>query len=127
VSYQAVVRDASNELIKDGLVGMRISIIHGSATGNVVFSELQSKFTNNNGLLSLEIGAVSPLLGDFGNIDWSAGPYFIKTETDLTGGSNFTVSGTSQLLSVPFALFARSSGSAILDPQGAAGSAGNLA
>ncbi|MFT5216400.1 MAG: hypothetical protein ACI83H_001522, partial [Glaciecola sp.] len=75
------------------------------------------------GLLSLEIGTGSTS-DDFSAIDWSSGPYFIKTETDPNGGSSYTITGTSQLMSVPFALYAKTSGSSTPGPQGVAGTQG---
>ena len=96
MSYQAVVRNADNELISNKPVGMQISILQGSTNGTAVYAETQSPTTNMNGLISLQIGSGTLVSGDFSNIDWSSGPYFIKTETDPDGGSNYTISGTSQ-------------------------------
>src|SRR6056297_790033 len=107
MSYQAVIRDASDNLLTDTQVGMQISILQGSASGTAVFVETQDPTTNANGLLSLEIGAGTVVSGDFTTIDWANGPYFIKTETDPEGGTNYTITGTSQLLSVPYALHAK--------------------
>src|SRR6056297_954173 len=84
MSYQAVIRDASDNLLTDTQVGMQISILQGSASGTAVFVETQDPTTNANGLLSLEIGAGTVVSGDFTTIDWANGPYFIKTETDPT-------------------------------------------
>ena len=110
MSYQAVVRDANNTLVANQTVGMQISILQSTITGTVVYTEIHSVDTNLNGLVSLEIGNGSSS-DNFSEIDWSAGPYFIKTETDPTGGSSYTITGTSQLMSVPFALYATTSGS----------------
>jgi len=107
MSYQAVVRDASNVLVTSQTVGMQISILQGSASGTAVYVETQTPTTNANGLVSIEIGAGTVVSGDFNSIDWANGPYFIKTETDLNGGANYTITGTSQLLSVPYALHAK--------------------
>ncbi|MCF8224117.1 MAG: DUF1566 domain-containing protein [Bacteroidales bacterium] len=106
ISYQAVVRDNTNELVTEHEVGMRISILQGSATGTVVYREIYNPnpSTNSNGLVSIEIGTGVPLDGTFTGIDWSGGPYFIKTETDPTGGTTYSITGTSQILSVPYAL-----------------------
>ena len=106
MSYQAVVRDAGGALVSDAAVGMRISILQSTTTGTAVYVETHSPTSNENCLVSIEIGTGNTS-GDFSTIDWSAGPYFIKTETDPTGGSNYTISGTSQLMSVPFALHAK--------------------
>ena len=109
MSYQGVVRNSSNELVSDQAVGVKISILQGSASGIVVFAEtyIPNPQTNINGLLSIEIGGGSVLTGTFSAIDWASGPYFLKTETDPTGGTNYTISGTSQLLSVPYAMHAK--------------------
>lgn len=109
MSYQAVVRDADDNLITSTTVGMQISILQGSETGTEVYVETQTPTTNANGLLSVEIGSGTIISGDFTTIDWSAGPYFIKTETDLTGGASYTITGTSMLLSVPYALYSNES------------------
>lgn len=107
MSYQAVVRDAGGLLVTNIEVGMQISILQGSATGTPVYVETQAPVTNDNGLVSIEIGEGLPVTGTFPGIDWSSGPLFIKTETDPSGGTNYSISGTSQILSVPFALFAK--------------------
>ncbi|MBZ0242810.1 MAG: fibrobacter succinogenes major paralogous domain-containing protein, partial [Bacteroidales bacterium] len=101
MSYQAVIRNSDDALITEQLVGLKIRIRKGSESGDVVYTETQTPTTNVNGLVSVEIG------GDtgFGNIDWSAGPYFIETEIDPAGGTTYSITGTSQLLSVPYALY----------------------
>jgi len=121
MSYQAVVRNSSSELIPSAAVGMKISILQNTATGNAVYSETQNATTNENGLLSLEIGSGNPISGTFSSINWATGPYFIKTEIDPLGGTAYTITGTSQLMSVPYALFAASGNSG---PQGIPGPAG---
>ena len=108
MSYQAVFRNASNALIINTVVATKISILQTTATGTVVYSERQTPTTNANGLAILEIGGGTVLSGNFATINWANGPYFIKTETDPNGGTSYTISGTSQLLSVPFALYAAS-------------------
>ena len=120
MSYQAVVRDANNALIMNQAVGMRIQILQGSVSGTTVYEETQTPTSNDNGLVTLEIGTGTIVSGMFSSIDWSTGPYFIKTETDPTGATNYTISGTSQLMSVPYALYAKTSGNGA-GPQGPAG------
>lgn len=111
MSYQAVVRNASNTLIATAPVGFKISILQGSASGTPVYVETQTTTTNSNGLASLEIGTGSIVSGTFSGINWANGPYFIKTESDPLGGTNYTISGTTQLMSVPYALFAANASS----------------
>ena len=104
LSYQAVIRNNSDQLIVNKQIGMKISILQTTANGTAVYTETQTPTTNQNGLVSIQIGGAN----GFSNINWSNGPYFIKTETDITGGTNYTITGTSQLLSVPYALAAGS-------------------
>ena len=104
MSYQCVVRNTSGALVTNQMVGIKISILQGSASGTAVYTETLTPTTNANGLVSIEIGGGT----GFDLINWSAGPYFLKTETDPAGGTNYTISGTSQLLSVPYALYAKS-------------------
>ena len=103
MSYQAVIRNSSDILVTNTQIGMEINIHQGSVSGTVVYTETQTPTTNANGLVSIEIGGGA----GFNTIDWSAGPYFIETKTDPTGGTNYTITGTSQLLSVPYALHAK--------------------
>ena len=111
MSYQAVVRNATGQLIQNQNVGIKASVLQNSATGAVVYSETLSGTTNAIGLVSLAIGSGTILSGTFASIDWSTGNYYLKTETDPTGGTNYTIAGTSQLLSVPYAMYAKTSGS----------------
>jgi hypothetical protein len=107
MSYQAVVRDASNALVTSQAVGIQLSLLQGSVSGSAVYVETQTPTSNTNGLISIEIGSGIAVNGNFSSIDWANGPYFIKTETDPDGGTNYTMTGTSQLLSVPYALHAK--------------------
>jgi uncharacterized protein (TIGR02145 family) len=106
MSYQAVIRDSGNKLVQNKAVGMKISILKGSESGSVVYTENQTPTTNANGLVSIEFGGGA----NFNSIDWSKDSYFIQTETDPTGEKNYTISGISQLLSVPYAFYANTVG-----------------
>jgi len=110
MSYQAVIRNSSNALVTNSAVGMRISILQTSATGTAVYVETQTPTTNANGLASVEIGGGTVVSGNFTTIAWANGPYFVKTETDPAGGTSYSITGTSQLLSVPYALYATNAG-----------------
>jgi formylglycine-generating enzyme required for sulfatase activity len=105
-SYQTVIRNASNQLLVGQTVGIKISILQGSANGSAVYAETHTPQTNANGLATLEIGGGSLLNGNFANINYANGLFFVKTETDPNGGNNYTITNTSQLLSVPYALYA---------------------
>ena len=107
ISYQAVVRNSSNALVTNQQVGMKISILQGSATGIPMYGETHTATTNANGLISIAIGTGTPVINAFTDVDWSAGPYFIKTETDPAGGTNYTITATSELVSVPYALYSK--------------------
>jgi len=110
ISYQAVVRNGNNELVTNTAVGMRITLLQTSITGNTVYQETHQTATNSNGLVTVEIGSGVVTAGTFSGINWATGPYFIKTESDISGGTNYSITGTQQLLSVPYALYAESSG-----------------
>jgi hypothetical protein len=105
MSYQAVIRNASDVLISNTTIGIQISILQGSSSGTAVYVETHTPTTNQNGLVSLEIGTGTVVTGTFSGIDWSAGPHFIKTETDPSGGTSYSITGSSELMSVPYALF----------------------
>lgn len=111
MSYQSVVRNTSNALITNTNVGIQISILQGNSTGVASYIERHTTLTNQNGLATIEIGNGTVIAGNFSSIDWSNGPYFIKTETDPNGGTTYSISGTTQLMSVPYALYAATSGS----------------
>ncbi|MEI6764725.1 MAG: collagen-like protein [Bacteroidota bacterium] len=117
-SYQAVVRNNSNNLVTNHLVGIRVSILQGSISGSSVYTETHSATTNANGLVMIEIGG-GTTTDNFSAINWAAGPYFVKTETDPSGGVVYNIVGVSQLLSVPYALYASASGTP--GPTGPAG------
>ena len=109
MSYQAVVRGSDNNLVINSEVSIRISILQGSADGDAIYTETHSATTNANGLLTIEIGNGTSN-NDFSAINWANGPYFVKTETDVNGGNDYDIIGVSQLLSVPYAMYAQTAG-----------------
>lgn len=108
ISHQAVIRNADNELVINSSIGIKVSILQSSAEGTVVYSETQNPSSNINGLISFVIGQGDVLSGVFSAINWTDGPYYIKTEADPSGGTNYSIQGTSQIMSVPYALQANS-------------------
>ena len=102
-NYQAVVRNAAGQLMVNRSVGVRISIIQSSETGTVVYQQESPVTTNANGLFTLIVGDNS---NEFAAINWANGPYYIKSEVDLNGGRNYTLSTTQKILAVPYAHYA---------------------
>lgn len=113
--YQAVVRDASQNIIPNQAVGMQLTIMQGSTSGTIVYQETFAPTSNSYGLVNLEIGTGTVVSGTFASIDWANGPYFIETAMDATGGTTYIVMGASQLVSVPYALYSKEAGSAVND------------
>lgn len=105
-TYQAVVRNASNALVANAQVGVHVTILQGSTSGSPVYAESHIVMSNANGLVTLNIGGGSVLNGSFEAIDWSDGPFFLKTDIDPNGGNEYSIMSTQQLLSVPYALYA---------------------
>jgi uncharacterized protein (TIGR02145 family) len=106
MSYQSVIRNSSNVLLANTQVRVRISVLQGSEAGTAVYVESQIATTNGNGLVSIKIGTGTATTGTFAGINWAAGSYFIKTETDPAGGTSYTITGTQEILSVPYAMYA---------------------
>jgi trimeric autotransporter adhesin len=104
MSYQAIIRNSSNVLIANTSVTIKVSIFLGQNSAPAVYSEVHLVATNYNGLATFEIGTGTVLSGSFSAIDWANGVYYVKTETDPTAGTNYTIVGVSQLTSVPYAL-----------------------
>lgn len=124
MSYQSVMRDNSNNLLVNTAVGIRISILQGSPSGTSVYVETHISLTNANGLLSLTIGNGTVQAGNFSTIPWGTGPFYLKSEADPSGGSSYSITATSELLSVPFALYAANGAAGPQGPQGETGPQG---
>ena len=106
MSYQAVIRDANGAILKNQNVTIQFTVIQPSTPGTPVYQEFHRPTTNTNGLVSIYIGTGTVSSGNFGTVDWSSGPYFLQTEIDPTGGFNYVISSTTELVSVPYALHA---------------------
>jgi hypothetical protein len=110
IKYQAIARDLQGTPLINQDVSLRVSLLQGDREGAAVYSETQNLPTNSYGLINLEIGKGKALSGMFTDINWKNGPFFLKMEMDITGGTNYQLMGTSELLSVPYALYAEHSG-----------------
>ena len=125
INYQAVIRNPTGSTVNNSSITLRLNILQNNATGNSVYSEKHAPTTSNIGLVNVVIGQGTVISGSFPSIDWSQGPYFIEIGIDLTGGSNFSILGTQQLMSVPYALYAETAGNpGPQGPQGVQGAQG---
>jgi hypothetical protein len=106
-SYNAIVRNASGNAIVDQAVSFRFGIVKGRTSGAVVYGEKHNLLTDSFGSVSLVIGNGTDKTGDFATIDWGADSYYLKIELDITGSTFYTDMGTTQLLSVPYALYSK--------------------
>jgi len=108
--YQAIARDAGGNVLANQSVSLKISILKTSDTGTPVYVETHTVTTNSFGLINLNIGTGTIVSGNFSGIDWANDKYYLKVEMDPVGGTSYQAMGTSQLLSVPYALYAKSTG-----------------
>jgi hypothetical protein len=113
-NYQTVVRNASGNIVSNQQVSLRFSVHDGSPSGTVVYKETQTLSTNQFGLISLSVGTGSVVSGVFNAIAWGSGAKYLQVELDATGGSNYISMGTAQLISVPYALYAAKSDTALV-------------
>jgi hypothetical protein len=102
-NYQGVARDLSGTAMATKNISVKASILDGSLTGTVVYAETHAIATNQFGLFTLSIGTGTVASGIFANTNWASGNKFLKIEIDPNGGSSYTLAGTTQLLSVPYA------------------------
>jgi len=109
-NYQAVIRNSAGDILANSQVAVQVSMLQDSETGTAVYVERFNPTTNDYGLIALKLGMGIVQTGTFNTIDWGAHSYYIKIEVDPNNGTAFTSMGTSQLLSVPYALYAKSGG-----------------
>lgn len=112
MNFQAVARNTGGNPLSDKEVGIKIEIVQGSASGTTVYGETHQATTTKNGVVNLQIGNGTAINGIFTEIDWSQSPYFLRISMDTDGGSNYKEMSTSQMLSVPYALYAERAGTA---------------
>lgn len=109
-NYQAVIRNSGGNILANQGVGIKFNIRQATAAGNIVFSETFATTTNEYGMVNLQIGSGTAVTGTIAGINWGSGPYYLEFMVDSAGGSNYSAIGTSQLLSVPYALYAKNGG-----------------
>lgn len=117
LNYQGVARDAGGNIISTS-IGLKFEILQGSATGLTVYDEINTSTPSSAGIFTAAIGSGVASTGTFSAINWATGPYFIRVSIDPAGGTSFSTIGTSQLMSVPYALYAETSGSGSAMPTG---------
>lgn len=111
MNYQAVARDANGVVMSNQNISIQLSVLDGSATGTVSYMERHNVTTNTFGLFTVAVGQGQAMTGTFSAINWASGSKWMKVEMDPTGGTNYGTMGVSQLLSVPYALYAANGGS----------------
>jgi hypothetical protein len=110
ITHQAVVRDTQGQLVTNASIGVQVSILQAEIEGTAVYVETHSPESNANGLVTYIIGQETVVHGVFANIEWSDGPYFMKTEVDPTGGTSYSIEGTTQFHWVPYAFYSEVAG-----------------
>ncbi|MBS1593492.1 MAG: hypothetical protein JST90_04165 [Bacteroidetes bacterium] len=109
INYQSVARNGAGQILTNQPIGLRVTIHDSTSAGAIVYQEHHTVVTNAFGTFSVVIGGGSIILGNFGGIQWGTANKYMQVEMDFAGGNNYTNMGTSQLLSVPFALYAGTS------------------
>ncbi len=117
IPYQAIARDNSGNPVLNQNIGLRFSIHDQTINGAVVWQETQTVVSNNLGIIVTALGGTTQLT----SVDWGSGAKFLKVEMDITGGTNYLDMGTQQMMSVPYALYAETSGSVINNGGGSGG------
>jgi len=109
-NYQAVIRDMDGKVVPSANVSVQLTISTDIQSHQIVYQENHNTITNDFGMINLKIGLGQQVSGIFDSINWGSGSYFIRVGYDFTGGSNFVVIGSTQLLYVPYALYAKKTG-----------------
>lgn len=115
ICYQGGATDAEGAPLTTQNISIRASVVSGNANGPVEWSESHTTTTDEFGLFNVDIGTgtrVDGLQSQFSDIDWASGDYFLRVEMDAAGGNNYEMMGTTQILSVPYALFAEGANNA---------------
>ena len=127
-NYQAVARNSLGQSLANANISLRLTILDGGANGTNVYSETRQTTTNQLGLFTAAIGGpgATSTTGNFTTIDWSTGNKYIKVEADPLGGTNFSTLGNTEMLSVPYALYAVNGKIGPVGPQGPIGLTGAI-
>ncbi len=120
-NYQGVARDNGGNVLANQSISLRISLREDAATGPLLYMEDHAVVTNNFGLFNLQIGNGTPVVSSFSNVAWNEHQYWLDMEMDPAGGASFQALGVSQMVSVPYALYAESSGASLDDAYNAGG------
>ncbi len=115
-SFQTIIRDSEGKVQKNQSTGIQFSILVGSSTGTIVYSETHTVSTNEYGVINLTVGTGTVTSGVFADIVWGSNVHFLKTEIDPTGGNLYKISTTSQLMSVRYAMYAMKADTALKVP-----------
>jgi len=130
VGYQGVATDANGIELVNQVISIKASVLSGSATGTVEWEETHATTTDTFGLFTLTIGqgtnTTNGTQTSFADISWGTNTHFLKIEMDVTGGTNYSLMGTNQMMSVPYALYAESAGPSFLGGKVDVGSQGGL-
>lgn len=113
LAHEMIVNNATGTLVANRTVGIRVSILQGSASGTEVYKETHTPTTNVNGVARIVIGGGTVVSGTFSAINWASGPYYVKKEIDITGGGTYTQNSTEQMLSTVYALHAKTAANAV--------------
>ncbi|MFN5181464.1 MAG: hypothetical protein ACK5D5_00400 [Bacteroidota bacterium] len=124
INYQGVARDISGTPITNQILGLRVSIHNTLPNGPIDYQESFITSTNDFGIYNVQIGKGTPLSGTFSGISWGTAPHFFSVDIDINGGTNYIFAGTTEMISVPYALYAETSGSSVQGPTGATGPTG---
>lgn len=111
INYQGVARNSGGNILQGQTIGLELTVRSGSINGSIEYQEIHTPTTNQFGLFNIQIGGGTPVTGNFGGIDWGSNSHYLQVKMDPNGGTSYTVNETSQLISVPYALYAESSGS----------------
>lgn len=111
--YQSIARNPGGDVLANATISLRISIRDLNVAGTIVFQESHSVTTNDFGLFTISIGEGTPLVGTLGGVSWGSGAKYVEIEADLNGGTSYADFGTTQLLSVPYAIYSNTAETAL--------------